>query len=299
MGLEQWVMSQINPFNVGQSGEVQRLLNAVRMVGVTAAPVMLRGENGSGKELLARHIHAQSPRKSHPFVALRCMGLEEAGLQEAIRDAMHGTLFLNGVEELSSEAQKALLGGLEKRLRDRDVRVISSSCADPDILLGQGDFRPDLYYQLNVVSLDVPPLRERRGDIVLLLKEFSKAYGRHYGRKAPRYAVSARNLIKSYKWPGNLRELQNFAERMVILMPGATITAENLPPEFRAQPEKRGSAGFQLPVEGIDLFAFEQNLIRQALELAGGNKSKAARMLGITRDTLLYRIRKYALQLNE
>jgi len=291
-------MNHVNPFSVGQSSEVQRLLNAVGMVAVTTAPVLLQGENGSGKELLARYIHAQSPRKDNPFVTLRCAVLDGAKLKAEARSAAHGTLFLNGVEDLSAEAQKALLMALEIFRQDQDVRLISASTSRLEGELEEGAFRSDLYYQLNVVPLDVPPLRERREDIVLLLKELTREYARRYGRKAPSYAVSARNLIKAYKWPGNLRELRNFAERMVILMPGMTIKMENLPAKFRAVPEKRATGGFQLPVEGIDLFEFEKSLIRQALEMARGNKSKAARMLGISRDTLLYRMRKYALDVN-
>jgi DNA-binding NtrC family response regulator len=165
-------------------------------------------------------------------------------------------------------------------------------------LVTKGGFREDLFYRLYVVPLDVPPLRERPDDLVLLLKHFSREISLLYKRPAPRYSVSARNLLKAYDWPGNLRELHNLCERMVILMAGRIVQPENLPLEIRCGKSSRQTGSlFALPAGGVDLLAMEGEMIRQALGMAGGNRSKAARLLRLTRDTLLYRIQKHNIQI--
>jgi DNA-binding NtrC family response regulator len=158
-----------------------------------------------------------------------------------------------------------------------------------------GQFRRDLYHRLCVVPLELPPLRERPSDIPLLLEHFIAAAAREHGLQAPELRVSAVRLLKRYDWPGNLRELRNICERLVILLPGAAITPSNLPAEIRAAeaPEDGGLAGFRLPPNGIDLEQLEVEAIRQALTMADGNKSRAARLLGLSRDTFLYRLRKH------
>jgi DNA-binding NtrC family response regulator len=301
---------------LGSSAEFLRAVHTARMVAGTDASVLVLGERGVGKELLAREIHASSRRREKPFQVVNCSGLTEEQLDQKLSECSAaeaaeswgeagagegGTLFLDEVGELSPEAQARLLNFLESQESGHagclNVRVIASSSADLQVLADRGRLRSDLFYRLYVVPVDVPPLRERGGDIVLLLKQFSAELAHQHGRKAPRYSVTSRNLLKTYRWPGNVRELSNFCERMVILMAGKIVQPENLPIEIRRGTEQTQEKGrrFVLPAEGLDLIALEEDMIRQALGLTGGNRSKAARLLRITRDTLLYRIQKYAI----
>ncbi|MFC1683888.1 sigma 54-interacting transcriptional regulator [Pseudomonadota bacterium] len=299
---------------LGQSPELMRVLNAARMVACTGANVLITGEIGSGKESLAREIHSTSPRRDASFVSLDSALISEAMLesqllgyaghgpdeQQQIRAAQGGTLFLNKIDELSVGAQARLLHFLENRsgMGCLDVRIVAASSKDLYAQVQAGAFREDLFFQLNVVPLDVPPLRERGDDVVLLLKRFTADYARSHGRRAPSYAMSVRRVLKSYRWPGNVKELRNFCERMVILMPGKAIEVDNLPMEIRRGPvTESASNGFVLPQEGLDLTALEGSMIRQALGVSGGNRSKAARLLGLSRDTLLYRIQKHAIKI--
>lgn len=300
---------------LGSSAEFLRAIHTARMVAGTDASVLVLGERGVGKELLAREIHASSRRREKPFLVVNCAGIteeqleaelsvcaaEELDLPEAGGADEGGTLFLDEVGELSLEAQARLLNFLESREMGHpgciNARVIASSSVDLQALADSGRMRTDLFYRLYVVPVEVPALRERGGDIVLLLKQFSAELAHLHGRKAPRYSVTSRNLLKTYHWPGNVRELRNFCERMVILMAGKIVQPENLPIEIRRGSEQMPDLDrcFVLPAEGLDLVALEQDMIRQALGLTGGNRSKAARLLRITRDTLLYRIQKHAI----
>lgn len=291
---------------LGSAPVFMRTLHAARMVASTDAPVMVFGERGTGKELLAREVHATSSRRDQAFEVIGCAGLEgvefERRLQTYISDqAVKGTLFFDEVGELSLETQGKLLQFLNlvdaRNATSPDVRIIASSSEALQSRVDAGLFRPDLYYRLHIVPLDVPPLRERDGDVILLIKRFSSVLARQYGRKTPSYSVSARNLLKAYSWPGNVRELHNFCERMVILLAGQTVQPENLPQEIRqGNIQCSGATSFRLPKEGIDLQALESDVIRQALSMSGGNRSKAARLLNVSRDTLLYRIQKHAIE---
>ena len=293
---------------LGASPHFLRTLNAARMVAGTDTPVLITGERGTGKEMLAREIHAVSQWNRGAFHVINCTGvsgpefqleLDRVGGNQEPKGG--GTLFLDEVGELLPDAQQLLLHlldsqGLAPRQAGRS-RIIVSSSLDLRQLVEAGDLREDLYYRLYVVPLEVPSLRDRQEDIVLLLKRFSSEFTRLHNRRTPRYSVTARNLLKRYPWPGNVRELRNFCERMVILMAGQIIQPENLPQEIRRGPEqKRDNPRFLLPAEGINLMELESDVIRQALGLSGGNRSKAARLLGISRDTLLYRIQKHAIE---
>lgn len=286
---------------LGGSPEFLRVLHAARMVAVTDAPVLISGEPGSGKALLAKEIHKSSRGAAKPFLSIVCAGIEAAELEREILSGEGGaTLFLDQVSDLSEEGQARLLHLLESMERGRGgspvMRVIASTTCDPSSLLESQQLRLDLFYRLQVVPLDVPPLRERSGDIVLMLKQFTADLARQHGRKAPRFAVTSRHLLKEYAWPGNVRELHNFCERMVILHPGNMVQPADLPIEMRRKSEALFGVGqFLLPAEGIDLLAMEGDMIRQAIGMAGGNRSKAARLLGISRDKLLYRIQKHAI----
>ncbi len=288
----------------GSSPVFVRALNAARMVAGTDVTVLITGEPGSGKALMAQELHGASRRVKGRFRMIGCAGIDERQFEAELMATPSGsTLYLDEVADLSLEAQAKLLHFLEsvdaRHAGFPDVRVLTSSGADLLSLQMSGQFREDLYYRLHVVPLPLPPLRERADDIVLLLKQFTADLARRHGRKAPRFSVTARNLLKQYRWPGNVRELRNFCERMVILMPGAIVQPADMPLEMRRDAATTASQPglFSLPEEGVDLFALEGDIIRQAICMSGGNRSKAARLLGLTRDTLLYRIQKHAIEI--
>lgn len=288
----------------GQSPGFLRAVHAARILGTADAPVLITGEAGVGKEALAREIHRSGRWRARPFVRLACAELTGETLAGLLRDpggaASAGVLYFSEVADLSADAQAQLLA-LADRLDGRPPggapRLIASTSRDLPGLAEQGRFRKDLYFRLNVVPLEVPPLRERAGDVALLLKLITCDVARAHGRRAPGYSVTAKNLLKAYRWPGNVRELRNLCERMVLLHAGERVQPEDLPAGIRRRgDERRGMPLFRLPEGGVDFFSLEADLIRQALEMAGGNRSKAARLLGLSRDTLLYRIQKHAIE---
>jgi len=316
----------MQPFDdtlLGRAPEFQAVVRSARVAAATDVTALILGESGTGKELLARAMHAASPRAERPFVAINCAALPESLAESElfghrkgaftgavadhpgrIRSADGGTLFLDEVGELPPAVQAKLLRFLESgecqslgdlRAHRADVRVIAATHRDLHQLVREGRFREDLYYRIAIVPLSLPPLRERQGDVALLLQYLTAELAARYGLQPPRYARDALRALQAYHWPGNVRELRNFCERMLVLLAGQEVTADNLPAEFR-RPQHADKSGFSLPDGGIRLEELEQSMIRQALEMARGNRSRAARLLGLTRDTLLYRIKKYALE---
>jgi len=287
---------------IGDDPELRRLLKAAKVVAATDVNLLLLGESGTGKEILARSLHRWSPRATGQFVSVRCAGLDEAPDLPALceRGRAHGTLFLDEVSELAPKAQAGLLRCLETLELDRELpslRVVAATVRELDALVRAGSFRRDLYHRLCVVPLSLPPLRERVGDIGMLAEYFLHQAAVEHGLEAPRLKASSLRQLKRYAWPGNLRELRNLCERLVILLPGVDITPSNLPAEIRGAEAPSGDGlGFRLPAGGVDLEQLEIEAIRQALTMAAGNKSHAARLLGLTRDTLLYRMRKHLIQ---
>jgi DNA-binding NtrC family response regulator len=294
---------------IGHSAVFTRVLNAARMVAPTDATVLLYGETGTGKATLAREIHAYSTRRLRPFLALAGAALAgdlfdrppDAAQGAALRSAAGGTLFVDEVADLGPAAQAALLRFMETgavgplAAEPLSLRIVASTAADLAERVAEGRFRGDLFHRLNVVPLEVPSLRERVEDLPLLLKHYARFFARELACPASSFRLTALNALKGYAWPGNVRELRNLCERLAILLPGAPVGVENLPAEMRSALCNAGAAGFRLPVGGIDLNLLEKDVIRQALELAAGNRSRAARLLGISRDTLLYRIQKHGL----
>ncbi|MET0089332.1 MAG: sigma-54 dependent transcriptional regulator [Candidatus Thiodiazotropha sp.] len=311
---------------LGKAPEFQTLIRAMRIVSATDATVLVTGESGTGKELLAQAIHENSHRRGKPFITVNCAALptqlaesELFGHRKGsftgatgdnigkVQAAHGGTLFLDEIGELPVAVQAKLLRFLETgecqtvghaRTQKMDVRVVAATNRDLALSLNEGTFRSDLYYRLNVVPLELPPLRERNGDVDLLLSGLTTQLSETYRLRPPVYSKSVLKLLNSYAWPGNVRELKNLAERMLILFSGKRIEIENLPSEFRALPRQKalGDGQFVLPDQGISMDQLEANLIQQALMKTLGNRSKAARLLGLTRDTLLYRMKKYAIE---
>lgn len=307
---------------LGNDPALMEVLNAARVVAATDVSTLIYGESGTGKELLARFLHLNGPRNGRPFVSVNCAALPEtlaesllfghrkgaftgatADHEGHIRAAAGGTLFLDEVAELPATVQAKLLRFLESGevlpvgsstpLRV-DVRVVTATHRDLSSEVAAGRFREDLFYRLNVVPLRMPALRERAGDIPMLLEHFSREFARRHHLQIPHFNRTVRNLLKQYHWPGNVRELRNLCERLTVLLPGQEITPHSLPVEFRNKADALVSV-IQLPPEGVVLADLERNLIQQALARTRGNRSRAARLLGISRDTLLYRLKKFAL----
>jgi len=311
---------------LGNAPEFQAVLRAMKIVSATDATVLVTGESGTGKELLAKALHRYSRRHSKPFVTVNCAALPEHLAESelfghrrgAFTGAVHdepgrmqaangGTLFLDEVGELPLAVQAKLLRFLETGecqqlgqplTRRVDVRILAATNRDLSKAVKEGSFRRDLYYRLYVVPLELPPLRARKGDVDLMLKGITTELALEYDLDPPVYAKSALRLLNQYPWPGNVRELKNLCERMLILFSGKRVEVENLPHEIRQcqQPEGLVSqGGFRLPEHGLNMDDLEADLIKQALGRALGNRSKAARLLGLSRDTLLYRMKKYAI----
>ncbi|PVV13958.1 MAG: sigma-54-dependent Fis family transcriptional regulator [gamma proteobacterium symbiont of Ctena orbiculata] len=311
---------------IGKAPEFQSLLRAMRIVSATDATVLVTGESGTGKELLAQALHQNSRRRDKSFITVNCAALptqlaesELFGHRKGaftgassdsigkVQAANGGTLFLDEIGELPLAVQAKLLRFLETgecqtvgRANNQrvDVRVIAATNCDLTQLIDEGSFRRDLFYRLHVVPLELPPLRQRPGDINLLLTGLTAELAANYKLLPPLYSKAVVKLLNSYHWPGNVRELKNFSERMLILFSGRKVEVDNLPQEFRTPASQQDYTNnrFLLPDQGLNMDELEASLIEQALVKTFGNRSKAARMLGLSRDTLLYRIKKYAIE---
>lgn len=307
---------------VGQSPALDSLIRSARLVAGTDVTVLLKGETGTGKEILATAIQKQSQRSDKAFIKLNCAALPESlieselfghkkgaftgavsNTQGLLQAADGGTLFLDEINSLPVAIQAKLLRFLElgeclalgeTSAYKVDVRVIAATNADILQQIDAGEFRRDLYYRLNVVPLELPSLAQRTEDIEHLIKHFLAIFADTYSIVAPKLSKSAVKILKAYSWPGNIRELRNLCERLSILLAGRTIEPENLPLEFiRASETANKTTGFMLPETGLELDALEANLIHQALNRTQGNRSQSARLLGLSRDTLIYRMQKH------
>jgi transcriptional regulator with PAS, ATPase and Fis domain len=290
--------------------------------------VLLRGESGVGKEVVAQAIHARSARGDAPFLEVNCTALPETLLESelfghergAFTDAKErkqglleladgGTVLLDEIGDLPPGAQAKLLRFLETRTFKRvggvrditvDVRIIASTNRDLDAAVRDGSFRRDLFYRLNVIPIVIPSLRERPEDVEPLATHFLEQMTTRMRRQARTVSRAAVAMLERYAWPGNVRELRNVIERSVILEEGPEVVPEHLPEELQLGARAADlEPGFRLPAGGISLESLEKDLLRQALEQTGGNKTRAAELLGLTRDTLRYRIEKYGLALPE
>jgi two-component system response regulator AtoC len=304
---------------IARSPRMQQVVEIIKVVAKSNATVLITGETGTGKELVARAIHAQSYRKDKPFVAVSCAALPESLLESELfghekgsftgahaqkkgkfEVANRGTLFLDEIGEMSANIQVHLLRVLEEKEFNRvggnepikvDVRVISATNRDMKQAVANGQFREDLYYRLNVVNIELPPLRERTEDIPLLAQHFLKKYSAENQKEVTDFSPEVTDFLLKYEWPGNVRELENAIERAVILAKGAHIEIADLPKEnlvlVRSAPA------------GKDLEEVEKNHILNILKETGGNYSEAARTLGISRMTLYNKIKAYGLNVKK
>lgn len=309
------------PGLIGQSPAIQEIRDLILRIADTAATVLIQGESGTGKEVVARQLHAQSSRASQPFIAINCAAIPENLLESELfgheRGAFtgasgrkkgklelvrSGTLFLDEIGEMPLALQAKLLRVLQERTFERlgstetlklEARIIAATNRDLRKAIQEGKFREDLYYRLQVIPVFLPPLRERREDIPLLVQHFLDKYDP--GRRLKGISPAALELLQLYHWPGNIRELENTIERAVILASGNEITPRSLPREIAEDRERFAGVLLDFPPEGINLEEVERELIRLALARSGGNQTQAARLLGITRSALIYRMEKYGL----
>jgi DNA-binding NtrC family response regulator len=308
---------------IGRSPKMQEVFAAVARVAPTRATVLLVGESGIGKDLIARAIHHHSPRHSRPFVKISCSAIPENLMESELfgyekgaftgamssrvgkfEQADGGTVFLDEIGDVPTTVQVKLLRVLQEREFERlgsnktilvDVRVIAATNQDLQAALETGAFREDLYYRLNVVPIAIPPLRERKQDLPLLVAHFLEKYREDTGGRALTVTPAAMDKLGSYHWPGNVRELENIMQRAMVMVHGNTIDAADirLDTERRAAPSPDGVPF--LP-EGYTLDQYEQELIREALRRTGGNKWQAARLLGLTRSALRYRLKQMGVE---
>ena len=307
---------------IGRSPPMQEIFGTIERVGPTRATVLLCGESGVGKDLIARAIHYHSPRRERPFVKINCtaipenlmeselFGYEKGAFTGAVaskpgkfEQADTGTVFLDEIGDVPPSIQVKLLRILQEREFERlgsnrtrqiDVRVLAATNVDLRAALEQGRFREDLYYRLNVMPLNIPPLRERKEDIPHLADHFLKKHASEMGQPDITIGESAIQKLLGYHWPGNVRELENVIERSLVLAGGKTLEAADIRMDI-SPASRAGQAETFLP-DGMTLDEHEQTLIREALRRAGGNKSQAARLLGLTRNALRYRLTQMGIE---
>ncbi len=295
-----------------------------RLEQVDAPTVLITGESGTGKDVIARMIHARGTRRTGPFMEVDCASLPEqlieselfghekgaftdarATKQGLFEVARGGVVFLDEIGEMSPGTQAKLLRALENRTFKRvggvaniplDAVVVAATNRNLREEVKAGRFREDLFFRLNIIPLHLPPLRQRKEDIPALVAQFLERFSRQFARPVPRVSAEAMALLQAYPWPGNVRELRNVFERMLLLVQGDVLRPADLPPEIRfaqgAEPGPAGAPVFTLPEEGVDLEALERSLVQQALERTGGNQSAAARLLGLSRYALRSRLGK-------
>ncbi len=309
---------------ISASPKMESVKKMILKVARSNSTVLIRGESGTGKELIARAVHNQSPRSEEMFQAVNCAAINENLLESELfghekgsftgahaekkglfEIADRGTLFLDEIAELDVGIQAKLLRALQERKIRRvggtheinvDVRVIAATNRDLRAMVADGRFRDDLYYRINVLSIDVPPLRERREDIPVLIEYFLKKHTNNSSRPVTGLTPETKKLMNEYSWPGNVRQLESAIERAILLSEGDLITLEDLPSEVRQDVGPAADGAFKLPAEGINFEDVERNLITQAMEQTDYNITKAAKLLGLTFRTLQYRLEKFGIK---
>jgi DNA-binding NtrC family response regulator len=312
---------------VGRSRTMRDMFQLLETVATTSSTILITGETGTGKELVAKAIHHNSPRRANRFVALNCSAIPETLLeaelfghvrgaftgavgtrQGRLEQAHKGTLFLDEVGTMNLPMQMKLLRVLQEREFERvgdshtikiDVRVIAATNSDLTRMVAEGSFREDLFYRLNVIPIALPPLRDRREDIPLLVQHFLQRFCAEQAPPRPPVTVSQEAIrhLMAFSWPGNVRQLENTLERALALSPGRSqIEASDLPPEIQKSGDAAAGFSLAVPEEGIDFETYvadiERELIRQSLEKTRGNKRQAARLLNLKRTTLIEKLKR-------
>ena len=305
---------------IGKSKEMKQVFEMVRQVAPARTSVLITGESGVGKEMIAEALHYNSPRREKPLIKLHCAALTETLLESELFGhergaftgavarkrgrfelANMGTLFLDEIGEINQNIQIKLLRVLEEKNFERvggeetievDVRLIAATNKDLAQAIAQGTFREDLFYRLNVVNINVPPLRERKDDIPLLIAAFLAEFAGENGKKIDGIDPKARLALFNYSWPGNVRQLRNSIESAVVLCKGTLITPDDLPPNIRGESSEEV---IRIPV-GASLSEMEKEAIRATLQREGGNKSRTAEILGIGRKTLHRKLQEFNLE---
>jgi Nif-specific regulatory protein len=305
---------------IGTSGPVRQMYEQMAQVASTNTTVLIRGESGTGKELIAHSIHYNSPRANKPFVKVSCAALPDSLIESELFGyergaftgaeqrkkgrfelAEGGTLFLDEIGDINLNTQVKLLRVLQEREFERlgstetvkvNVRLLAATNKDMERAIAAGTFREDLYYRLNVFTIFVPPLRERKADLLLLVDHFLEKFSREHHKSIKRISTPAIDMLMSYHWPGNVRELENTLERAVLMCDGQVVHGHHLPPSLQTAE----ASGTVTRVSLSDAVAgFEKDLIQDALKTTRGNRAKAARLLDTTERVLNYKVRKYAI----
>lgn len=310
---------------IGESPEMQRVFDVIRRALPIDSTVLIQGESGTGKELVARHIHFSGPRSKKPFVVVNCAAIPDTLIESELfghekgaftgaessrpgkfETANEGTIFLDEIGDMRLDSQAKLLRVLQDGVVERigstqprkvNVRVIAATNQPLSKLVQDGAFRQDLYYRLEVLPVELPPLRRRIHDLPLLISHFRDKLSTRLGRPVPRVGADALEAMRRYRWPGNVRELEHTLEQLFILSDGDVIHMDDLPEKLRQFVPESGV--FTLPAGGIVLEDLEQDLIRQALQRSGGRIKEAAEMLGLTYKTLQYRLKKHEIDRHE
>ena len=307
---------------VGRSDAMREIFSTVERVAATRATVLLCGESGVGKDLIARAIHHHSPREGRPFVKINCTALPENLMESELfgyekgaftgantskpgkfEQADTGTVFLDEIGDVPASVQVKLLRILQEREFERlgsnktrhiDVRVLAATNVDLRAALEQGTFREDLYYRLNVLPINIPALRERKEDIPFLAEHFVRKLRKDLGTPVESISEAAVQRLLEYHWPGNVRELENVIERSMVLAGGKVLEAGDI--KLDLAPKSRLASADNFLPEGMTLDQYEQSIIQEALRRANGNKSQAARLLGLTRNALRYRLSQMGIE---
>ncbi|MEO8054521.1 MAG: sigma-54 dependent transcriptional regulator [Acidobacteriota bacterium] len=310
---------------VGDSASMRDVFRLVEKIAPTNSTVMIRGESGTGKELVARAVHARSNRSQRPFFALNCAAIPENLLESELfghekgsftgadarkiglfEAASGSTLFLDEIGDLTLPLQGKILRALQEKEVKRvggnetipvDVRVVAATNRDLSAMMKSGQFREDLFYRLNVIPVELPPLRDRASDVRALVSRFLDKANASHGTAVASVSPEAMELLVRHGWPGNVRQLESVVERAVLLCEGNVVVPSDLPSEVRLNTAPAARPyGFDIPAEGIDIEEFERQLIVQAMEKSGWVIAKAARLLGLTYRTLQYRLEKFGLK---
>ena len=314
------------PEIIGDHPKIKEVFRIINKIAPTGSTVLVYGESGTGKEMVARAIHDRSPRKERPFFAINCAAIPDTLMESELfghekgsftgassreiglfEGADGGTVFLDEIGEMNVAMQAKLLRAIQEKEIRRvggkvnipvDVRIISATNKDLETEIRKGSFREDLFYRLNVLRINLPPLRERGSDIATLADFFVRKYGTATGLALKGIAKPALKLLMNYSWPGNVRQLESVIERGVLMAESDHIQPEDLPAEVHEETAAAGKLHFELPVEGLSIEELERDLIIKAMDRSGWVIAKAAPLLGMSYKTLQYRLEKFGIEKN-